>query len=328
MIVVTGGAGFIGSNLVAKLEENQLGPIFVCDALGSDERWQNLKRRSISDLIAPQDFKTFLERYGRDIKVIYHMGANSSTTETNADLVMSMNFKFSMMLFEACVLNDIRLIYASSAATYGDGSAGFEDGNDESMLGKFTPLNVYGWSKHLFDRRVAAARKAGSGFPPQCAGLKFFNVYGPNEYHKAEMRSVVVQIFNQISQGKSARLFKSYHEPFGDGEQMRDFIWVDDCVDVMIWLYHNPHVSGLFNLGTEKARSFYDLALAVFKALEKEPAIAFIDMPLSLQAKYQYFTQAAMARLYDAGYKASFTSLEEGVRQYVQNYLLKPDPYR
>ena len=328
MIVVTGGAGFIGSNLVAKLEENRLGPVFVCDVLGTDERWQNLKRRSIADLIAPQDFQAFLERHGRNIKIIYHMGANSSTTETDADLIMSMNFKFSMMLFEACVLNNIRLVYASSAATYGDGSAGFEDGDDETTLAKLIPLNVYGWSKHLFDRRVAVAVKAGSGFPPQCAGLKFFNVYGPNEYHKAGMRSVVIQIFNQVSQGQSARLFKSYREPFGDGEQSRDFIWVDDCVDVMLWLYNHPHISGLFNLGTGKARSSYDLAVSVFKALGKEPSIEFIDMPLSLREKYQYFTQANMSRLHKAGYTASFTSLEEGVCQYVQNYLLKPDPYR
>jgi ADP-L-glycero-D-manno-heptose 6-epimerase len=326
MIVVTGGAGFIGSNLVARLEENRLGPVFVCDVLGTDERWQNLKRRSIADLIAPQDFQAFLERHGRNIKIIYHMGANSSTTETDADLIMAMNFKFSMMLFEACVLNNIRLVYASSAATYGDGSVGFEDGDDETTLAKLIPLNVYGWSKHLFDRRVAV--KARSGFPPQCAGLKFFNVYGPNEYHKAGMRSVVIQIFNQISQGQSARLFKSYREPFGDGEQSRDFIWVDDCVDVMLWLYNHPHISGLFNLGTGKARSFYDLAVSVFKALGKEPSIEFIDMPLSLREKYQYFTQANMSRLHKAGYTASFNSLEEGVCQYVQNYLLKPDPYR
>ncbi len=322
MIVVTGAAGFIGSNLVAKLEENGLGPLVVCDTLGSDERWQNLKRRAIVDLISPEDLKPFLERHGHDVQMIYHLGANSSTTETNADLMMSMNFKFSMMLLEMCRQQDIRLVYASSAATYGDGSVGFDDA---SPLANLVPLNVYGWSKHLFDRCVEAA---GSRVPPQCTGLKFFNVYGPNEYHKGDMQSVVSKTFRQISQGEPARLFKSHREGFEDGGQLRDFIWVGDCVDTMIWLYHHPQVSGLFNLGTGKARSFYDLAVAVFKALGKDPVIEFVDMPLSLQPKYQYFTEAVMTRLRGTGYDAPFTSLEEGVRQYVQQYLVKADPYR
>jgi ADP-L-glycero-D-manno-heptose 6-epimerase len=328
MIVVTGGAGFIGSNLVARLEEENLGPLFVCDNLGKDERWQNLKRRGIADLIAPQDFKSFLERHGSKINIIYHMGANSSTTETDADLVMAMNFKFSMMLLEECTFRNIRLIYASSAATYGDGTQGFDDAQQGEALARLTPLNVYGWSKHLFDRRVTSLREEGLPLPPQCVGLKFFNVYGPNEYHKETMRSVAIQLYQQIKEGKPARLFKSYHPDYTDGGQQRDFIWVEDCVDIMLWLYHHPNVNGVLNVGTGKARSFYDLALAVFKALNKEPAVEFIEMPLYLREKYQYFTQATMQRLEELGYKTPFTSLEEGVRRYVQNYLLKRDPYR
>jgi ADP-L-glycero-D-manno-heptose 6-epimerase len=274
----------------------------------------------------------FLDANKNNVEVIFHMGAISDTTEKNVDLILEQNYRLTMKLVEWCGRNRTRLIYASSAATYGDGSVGFEDDPTRIGLSKLRPLNPYGWSKHLVDRTIAQIRELGSNedftLPPQCAGLKFFNVYGPNEYHKGGMMSVVNQVYHQIQAKGVARLFKSDHPDYKDGGQLRDFIYINDCLDVMMWLYDHPEVSGLFNVGTGQARSFADLARAVFAALLQPESLEFIDMPDILKGKYQYFTQSINGGLEAAGYTRAFTSLEEGVRDYVQRYLMQDDPYR
>jgi ADP-L-glycero-D-manno-heptose 6-epimerase len=326
---VTGGAGFIGSNLVAALEERGEHDLVVCDRLGRGEKWRNLAKRELAAIIAPEQLMGFLgdQRWRGQIEAIFHLGAISSTTETDADLIAETNFALSLKLWDWCSWRGARLIYASSAATYGDGSAGFDDDGSVAGLARLRPLNPYGWSKHAFDRRVARLVETGQAQPPQWAGLKFFNVYGPNEYHKGAQQSVVAHIFPNAVAGKPARLFRSHHPDYEDGGQCRDFVWVGDCVDAMLWLYDHPQVSGLFNLGSGRARSFRDLANAVFRALGSEPAIDYVDTPAELRAKYQYFTEARMERLRQAGYDRPFTSLEDGVARYVGDYLARPDPY-
>ena len=327
MIIVTGGAGFIGSNLVAALTERGAADIIVCDWLGEGDKWRNLAKHEVADLIAPEDLFGFLDLHEGRIETIFHLGAITDTTETDADLVTRTNFTLSSALWRWCSEQKTRFIYASSAATYGDGGNGFDDDASIAALSRLRPLNLYGWSKHAFDRSVARTMAMGGPHPPQWAGLKFFNVYGPNEYHKGAMRSVVVQVFEDAAAGRPATLFRSHREGIPDGGQKRDFIWVEDCVAVMLWLYDHDSVTGLFNLGTGKARSFGDLANAVFRAMGKNSDIRFVDTPPELREKYQYFTEAKMARLRDAGYTAEFTALEDGVEQYVRGYLMA-DPYR
>lgn len=333
MIIVTGGAGFIGSNLVAGLQARGMTNITVCDWLGGGDKWRNIAKREIRDIVKPQWIFDYLHSHASEIDAIFHMGAISSTTETDADLIAETNVAFPRRLWKWCADNDVRFIYASSAATYGDGSAGFGDTDTPEHLAQLLPLNAYGWSKHVFDRRVARvihgmAPERAEKAPPQWAGLKFFNVYGPNEYHKDEQMSVVCKLYPQVMAGATARLFKSHRPDYKDGGQMRDFVYVADCVDVMLWLYDNPQVSGLFNVGTGKARSFKDLAEAVFKAAGKTPKISYTEMPEALREKYQYFTEADMSKLRAAGYDKPFTALEDGVRHYVQHYLSREDQYR
>ena len=328
MIVVTGGAGFLGSNLLAALEARGEHELVVCDRLRRGDKWRNIGKRELADIISPEALFDFLEHHKARIATVFHMGAVSSTTETDADHVIDNNFKTSLALWDWCAAHDTRFIYASSAATYGDGAQGFEDVFGVEELARFRPMNAYGWSKHLFDRRIARLLDRGRPRPPQWAGLKFFNVYGPNEYHKENQKSVVAQVYPAAEVGSPAHLFKSHHPDYPDGGQLRDFVWVDDCVDVMMWLYDTPGVNGLYNMGTGEARTFADLASAVFRALGKEPDIKYVDMPLHLRDRYQYFTQADMRRLRRAGYDRPFTSLEEGVTRYVQDYLHQPDPYR
>ena len=327
MIVVTGGAGFIGSNLLAALEARGETDLVVCDRLGTDDKWRNIAKRELAEIIPPEHLFEFLEGHKARIDSVFHMGAISATTEADADAIVRNNFDMSMMLWRWCAEHDVRLIYASSAATYGDGSAGFEDVFTPEGLKAFKPLNAYGWSKHLFDRRICRMLERGRPRPPQWAGFKFFNVYGPNEYHKGGQKSVVAQVHPAAEVDSPAHLFKSHHRDYPDGGQLRDFVWVGDCIDVMLWFYDHPEVDGLYNMGTGKARSFADLAKAVFRALHKEPEIKYVDMPLELRGKYQYFTEADMTKLRAAGYDKPFTSLEEGVTRYVQDFLARPDPY-
>ena len=327
MIVVTGGAGFIGSNVVAALSKRGRGEIAVCDRMGEDGKWRNLVKSGISEVIAPEDLLAVLDGRGGAVEAVIHMGAVSSTTETDAALLRRENVRFPLALWRWCASHEVRLIYASSAATYGDGAAGFDDDGSVAALARLRPQNPYGRSKHLFDRRVARIVAKRQPAPPQWAGLKFFNVYGPGEGHKGPMRSVVVQVYEQASAGGPVLLFRSHRADYADGGQMRDFVTVTDCARVVLWLLDNPSVSGLFNVGTGTARTFEDLARAVYAALGEEPAIAYIDTPREIRARYQYFTQAKMERLRGAGYAAPFTSLEDGVADYVKHYLAAGDPY-
>ncbi|MEZ5670311.1 MAG: ADP-glyceromanno-heptose 6-epimerase [Alphaproteobacteria bacterium] len=328
MILVTGGAGFIGSNLLAGLEARGRTAVAVCDRLGQGDKWRNIARREIARFVPPDELPAFLDRHGAGLELVFHLGAISATTETDADLIVRTNLMLSRMLWDWCAANGVRLVYASSAATYGDGAQGFDDDGTPEGLARLRPLNAYGWSKHAFDRMVARIVAEDRPAPPQWAGLKFFNVYGPNEYHKDGMLSVVERVHGQVAAGGRCNLFRSHRADVADGDQRRDFIWVDDCVDAMLWLLDNPGVSGLFNLGTGTARSFAELAGAVFAALGRTPAIDYVDMPAAIRDRYQYFTRAEVDRLRKAGYQRPFTTLEDGVRAYVQGYLEAPDRYR
>jgi ADP-L-glycero-D-manno-heptose 6-epimerase len=313
MILVTGGAGFIGSNLVQALcargEE-----VVVLDRLGEGEKWRNLEGAVLAGFLPPEALEAALALTPR---AVVHLGAISATTATDGDAVVEANLTLSLRLWDWCAAAGVPLIYASSAATYGDGAAGFEDVQDAAGLAAFRPLNLYGWSKHLFDRRVAQMLALGRPAPPQWAGLKFFNVYGPREAHKGRMASVVLHKWREVLAGGPARLFASDRPGIPDGGQRRDFVCVDDAVAAMLWLLDHRHISGLFNLGTGQARSFADLARALFAALGRPEAIEYIPMPTDLAGKYQYFTEAPMARLRAAGFHHPATSLEEGVRRYV-----------
>jgi ADP-L-glycero-D-manno-heptose 6-epimerase len=328
MIVITGGAGFLGSNLAAALDERGASELVICDRLGDGDKWRNLAKRELAHLIPPEALLPFLADHARAIEAVFHLGAVSSTTERDADLIIASNFTLSLDLWEWCVATGTRLVYASSAATYGDGGAGFADEGSPEALAKLRPINAYGWSKHLFDRKVARLVARRSPTPPQWAGLKFFNVYGPNEYHKGAMKSVAAQIFPRAQAGEPCRLFRSHREGVADGDQKRDFVYVRDAVAIMLWLFDHPEVSGLYNVGTGKARSFRELAEALYRALGRAPALDYIDMPLELRDRYQYFTEAKMERLAAAGYDRPATLLEDGIADYVRSYLAAADPYR
>ncbi len=326
MLLVTGGAGFIGSNVVASLNEAGRSDIAVNDILGADRKWRNLAGRQLADFVPTADLTRWLE--GRKLDAIVHLGAISSTTATDADLLMENNFRLSLRLFDWCAATRTPFIYASSAATYGDGSAGFSDDWSAASLNRLKPLNLYGWTKHLFDLAVVERVARNDKLPPQWAGLKFFNVFGANEYHKGEMMSLVAKRFDDAKAGKPIRLFKSYRAGVADGEQKRDFIYVDDAVAVVRWLLETPAVSGIFNVGTGKARSFRDLMSAMLAALGREPNIEYIEMPETIRGAYQYFTQAETGNLRRAGFRADFATLEDGVKRYVTGYLDRADRYR
>jgi ADP-L-glycero-D-manno-heptose 6-epimerase len=357
MIIVTGGAGFIGSALIAELNKRKITDILVVDELGCDEKWKNLRNLSFADYIEKDDFLKMVveDKLTGHSQAVFHLGACSSTTETNASYLIKNNYEYTKLLAQWATSNNIRFIYASSAATYGDGSNGFSD--DEEKIDKLRPLNMYGYSKHLFDlwaRRTGLLKKT--------VGLKYFNVFGPNEYHKGDMRSFVLKAFEQIKAAGKVRLFKSYKPDYADGEQLRDFIYVKDAVDMTLFFLDNLKTTGLFNIGSGEARNWNDLVKAVFAAMGspreinlnrqnhkalvennisrgKKPnpvpseacpeqsrrveGIEYIDMPESIRNQYQYFTQAEMTKLHKTGYKKHTTSLEDTIKDYVQNYLIK-----
>ncbi|MEI6692806.1 MAG: ADP-glyceromanno-heptose 6-epimerase [Chlorobium sp.] len=323
MIIITGGAGFIGSAMLWELNRNGEEDIIVVDDLGSttSQKWRNLSGLRFTDFIRKDLFPDLLERDALNgISAIIHMGANSSTTETDADHLLINNYEYSKKIALFSIMHDVRLVYASSAATYGDGSNGYNDCIEGLDL--LRPLNMYGYSKHLFDRWALK-----HGILGKAAGLKFFNVYGPNEYHKGDMSSVVYKAFHQIHEKESLSLFESHRSDYLDGEQLRDFIYVRDCTKIMVWLLENPSVAGLFNVGTGRARSFNDLAAATFSALGRQPVIKYTPMPETLRDKYQYYTCADIGKLRSAGYTNAFTSIEDGIQEYVKHYLSSANPY-
>jgi ADP-L-glycero-D-manno-heptose 6-epimerase len=317
LIIVTGGAGFIGSNIVLDLARAGL-RVVVCDLFRSGEKWRNIAAAWLYDIVHPNDLPEWLARHGDKVAAIVHMAAISSTTEKDVDKFVATNIRLTLDLWNWCAANAVRLIYASSAATYGDGSAGFSDEQSPAALAALHPLNAYGWSKHVVDRRVVDDVTRGHATPRQWAGLKFFNVYGPNETHKGVMQSLVSKIFPTVKAGETVTLFKSHNPRYPDGGQQRDFIYVKDCVAVVNWLLGHPETSGLFNVGTGTARSFLDLVRAVCAAAGSTPNIQFIDTPDELRSQYQYFTRADMTKLRRAGFEASFYSLEDGVRDYLE----------
>jgi len=329
IIFVTGGAGFIGSNIVARLAEDTSLDVVVCDRLHDVEsgKWRNIAKHPVGDFVHPDNMMEWLEKRWRDVEVVVHMGAVSSTTEPDADKIIHTNFGLSRDLYRWCTDHQRRFIYASSAATYGDGAEGFAGTDDLASLMALKPLNTYGWSKALFD--VFAARQAARDYkPPQWVGLKFFNVYGPNEEHKQSMKSVAAQIWPKVREGKTVQLFKSYNPDYEHGGQLRDFVYVRDAAEVVNWLVHNEQVNGVYNLGSGQARTFREVAEIMFRAAGREPDIEYSDMPPSIREKYQYFTQADMSRLRAAGYTAPMTGLDDGLTDYVQRHLSQPDPYR
>jgi len=326
MLLVTGGAGFIGSNVVAALNEAGRTDVVVNDVLGTDQKWRNLANRRLADVVGTGDLFRWLE--ARKLDAVIHMGAISDTTARDADLVIENNFRTSLKLLDWCTAARVPFIYASSAATYGNGEHGFDDDWTPQALQELKPMNLYGWSKHLFDLAVVDRFMKKEKLPPQWAGLKFFNVFGPNEYHKGEMMSLVAKRFDDAKAGRTVRLFKSHRPGIEDGDQRRDFIYVDDAVAVVRWLMESPQVSGIFNVGTGQARSFRDLIASLFRSLGLEPKIEYIDMPESIRGQYQYFTEAKIDNLRRAGYNAGFASIEEGVKRYVTQFLNTADAHR
>jgi len=321
MIVVTGGAGFIGSNIVAKLNDLGHDNIIIVDHLGTSDKWKNLNGLKFTDIFHKDKFYDLMmeENVPFNIDTVFHMGACSSTTEKDADYLLQNNYKYSLELVKYCLPRKAHFIYASSAATYGNGSAGY---NDESDILSLRPLNMYGYSKQMFDvwlRKMKISSKV--------VGLKFFNVYGPNEYHKDDMRSVIHKAYGQILETGKVKLFKSYNKDYNDGEQKRDFVYVKDVVELSTYFFQNRDKYGLFNVGTGKARTWNDLVSAVFNAMGKPINIEYIEMPEYLRRKYQYFTEAKMDAVKKIGFNNSFTSLEDGVDDYVKNYLMKDEPY-
>jgi ADP-L-glycero-D-manno-heptose 6-epimerase len=329
MHVITGGAGFIGSNIAAALDAAGK-DIVISDWLGADDfKWRNIAKRRLFDVIPPDATGAFLEANRSKVRAVVHMGAISTTTEANVDAIVRNNIRLSIDLWSYCARERIPLVYASSAATYGDGREGFLDRFDADYLSRLKPLNAYGWSKAMFDRWVLRAIETGGPAPPRWAGLKFFNVYGPNEYHKGGQRSVAVQLHAQIRERGRVRLFRSENPKYPDGGQLRDFVWVGDCVRVALWALEDPGASSdLYNVGSGIDRSFLDMAKIMFKETGVEPNVEFIDLPVDLRGKYQYHTRANMEKARRAGFSAPPTSLEEGLRVYVRDYLDAADPHR
>ncbi len=316
MIIVTGAAGFIGSCLVTRLNQDRFNDLILVDDFSHPDKMKNLEGKRFSQLVDRKEFFTWLDKNENQVQFIFHIGARTDTTEFNKDIFDELNLGYTQELWNKCVQYGLPLVYASSAATYGLGELGYRD--DESLIPQLKPLNPYGDSKNDFDKWALTQEKK----PYFWAGLKFFNVYGPNEYHKGRMASVILHGFNQIRENGKIRLFRSHRPDYTDGGQKRDFVYVKDVVEVCYWLMHHRKNSGIYNLGSGHARTFLDLANSTFTAMGREPHIEFIDTPADIRDKYQYFTEADMSKLKGIGYPHAFHSLEDGVTDYVKNYLL------
>ena len=327
MYIITGATGFIGSNLLAEMESRGYEELVAVDTFGEEAKWKNVAKRGAIRYVPPRNLMEFVHDHVGKIEGILHLGAISSTTETDVDFIAENNFGLTVELYEFCQKTGVRMVYASSAATYGDGEMGFKDCDDLAFIKQLSPLNPYGWSKNAVDKFIAADSRFGEG-GTGVVGLKFFNVYGPNEYHKGMQMSVMRHFYEQIRTKGKVRLFKSYRDECGDGEQKRDFVWVGDCVDVMLWMLEHKDVRGLYNVGTGCATSYNMVAKCVAKAMGVDPVIEYIDMPDSVKRQYQYFTEADLSKLRVAGYAGLMTNVEDGVRQYVCEYLMKEDCYR
>jgi ADP-L-glycero-D-manno-heptose 6-epimerase len=326
MLVITGGAGFIGSVLTARLNAAGHSDLVIVDRLGSGEKWRNIAKRDLYEIVPIDALFGWLDRFGERVEAVFHLGANSSTTATDADEIVATNLNYSIALWRWCAAAGKRLIYASTAATYGDGGHGFDDRRGIAELKQLRPLNLYGWSKHAFD--LWASREAIAGrAPPLWVGLKFFNVFGPNEYHKGEMMSLVAKNYARIAAGEPIRLFRSHRPDVADGAQSRDFVYVKDCAEIMLWLLEHASENGIFNLGTGAGRSFRELMEATGAACGTAPIIEYVDTPPAIRANYQYFTEAKIGKLREAGYMAPFTPLEVAVRDFVTGYLAADDLY-
>ena len=317
MILITGGAGFIGSNLINSLLRKNFSEIVSVDHKNFINRSYFINKKF--SRILPSELSSFLKKNKKKIKTVVHLGAITSTTERNVKLIIENNLELSIFLWNWCEKNKKRFIYASSAATYGDGSNSFDDNEGDDYLSKLVPLNLYGWSKHIFDRLILKKKKK----PSQLVGLKFFNVYGPNEFHKSEMKSVILKIYEKVSNNLQVKLFKSHNVKFKDGEQLRDFIYVKDVISIIEWFLDNPKINGLYNVGTGKPRSFNDIAKSIFKNTNKATSLKYINTPPKIRKQYQYYTKANIKKLRDSGYKKSFFTLEEGIKDYIREYLRK-----
>ena len=329
MLVITGGGGFIGSVLGAALNEDGRADLVIVDHFGTGDKWRNIAKRDFAEIVPIGDLFAWLDRNGDEVEAIFHLGANSSTTANDADAIIAGNLNASVALWRWCAAMGKKLIYASSAATYGDGSEGFDDAGGIAALKRLRPLNLYGWSKHAFDLWVSREAAAGRA-PPLWVGLKFFNVFGPNEHHKGEMMSLVAKNWRQIAAGEPVQLFRSHRPDYADGGQLRDFVYVKDCAAVMLWLLRHENgeaLDGIYNLGSGEASTFLDLMNATGAACGVAPNIEYIDIPPAIRPSYQYFTEAKMGRLRAAGYNAPFTPLAEAVRDTVAHYRAGPDPY-
>jgi len=327
VILILGGAGFIGSNLAKRLADRGTHRIVVVDQFGDGKKWQNLVRVPVDEIVHPSGLFYWLDSFGEEVEVVYHLGGITSSIESDVESIIESNHNFPLLLWRWCAEAGVRFIYGSSAEVYGAGDNGFDDVDDLEYLRKLRPLNPNGWSKKLLDMHISAAKSRGEKVPPQWVGLRFFNLYGPNEYHKGDSRSVALKIFEEAAKGVPVKLFKSANKNYPDGGQLRDFMYVADAVNMLEWFLDTPDVNGVFNAGTGTARSFNELANAVFAALGKQPQIKYIDMPSGVEHQYQYKTEANIKRLRNIGYDRPILTLEQGVADYIQNYLNKPDQY-
>lgn len=327
MYIVTGATGFIGSNLIAEMQSRGYEEIVVVDWFGCDAKWKNVAKRGALRFVMPEQLSSFLDKNAKKIKGIFHLGAISSTTETNVDTIVANNFQLTVDLYEFCRMHGIRMVYASSAATYGAGEHGFVDRDDVGFISSLRPLNPYGWSKNAVDKYIFNDMLH-TGKSGQVVGLKFFNVYGPNEYHKGMQMSVVRHFYEQFRTTGKVRLFKSYRNDCPHGEQRRDFVWVGDCVDVLLWMLEHGDVNGLFNVGTGHATSYNTVARSVAERMGVKAEIEYIDMPDSVRNQYQYFTEADLTKLRSVGYDRAMTGVPDGVAEYVGCYLSQQDNYR